>query len=243
MAAAPFTSPIRIREIVDPRDPALSKAYRLLSRTFEKGERVDRREWVGSLQEGADGLLSDLAWHLIIAEDATQEVVGLVSGTYLGNVNVGVIGYLAISAEARALGLGSRMRGRLRRAFERDALRIAEAPLMAIVGEVSPSNPWLRKLSAREGVLLLDLPYHQPRLRDGDLPSPFTLYYEGIDRPRTRLPVSELRRILFAIWRRIYRIPRPLERPAFRLMMKALDGRRTIGAPARPATPASRKPR
>ncbi len=236
-------APIRIREVVDPADPAIAKAYRLLSRTFEPGERVDRREWIGSLQEGADRVLSDLAWHLIIAEDAEHDVLGLVSGTYLGNVNVGVIGYLAISSEARARGLGSRMRGRLRRAFERDAARIAEAPLAAIVGEVSPSNPWLRKLATREGVLLLDLPYHQPRLREGDLPSPFTLYYEGIERPRSRLAVSELRRILYAIWRRIYRIPRPLERPAFRLMMQALEGRRTIGAPARAGTSTPRKTR
>lgn len=234
---------IRIREVADPRDPAISQAYRLLGRTFERGERVDRREWNGSLEERAQGVLSDLSWHLIIAENAQRKVVGLVSGTYLGNVNVGVIGYLAITATARAHGLGSRMRLRLRRAFERDAARVAGKPLGAIIGEVSPDNPWLRTLASRQGVVLLDLPYHQPRLRSGDLPSPFTLYYEALAPRRKRLPVSELRRILFAVWRRIYRIPRPLERPAFRAMMRALEGRRTIGAPARPTPPTSRLPR
>jgi hypothetical protein len=235
--------PLVIREITDPRDPALSKAYRLLSRTFEPGERVDRREWVGSLREGADGLLSDLAWHLIIAEDSRKDVIGLASGTYLGNVNVGVIGYLVITPEVRALGLGSRLRNRLRRAFMRDAARVTGGALKAVVGEVSPSNPWLGKLAARDGVLLLDLRYHQPSLRANDPPSPFTLYYESLGRPRSRIAVSELRRILFAIWRRIYRIARPLDRPAFRAMMRALDGRRTIGAPARPSPSARRAPR
>jgi hypothetical protein len=227
---------IRIREITDPRDASLNSAYRLLSSNFPPSERVDKRDWVGSLRENAERVLSDLAWHLIIAEDADGTVLGLVSGTYLGNVNVGVIGYLAIAAEMRAGGLGSRLRAHLRRACERDALRITGSPLAAIIGEVSPDNPWLSKLRTREGVLVLDLPYFQPRLRDSDLPSPFALYYESLGRQRKWLPVAELRRILYAIWRRIYRIPRPLERPAFRSMMRALEGRRTIGASvARPA--------
>jgi GNAT superfamily N-acetyltransferase len=230
MAPSARSNSIRIREITDPRDAALAKAYRLLSKTFPPGERVDKREWTGSLRESAAQVLSDIAWHLIIAEDADGTVLGLVSGTYLGNVNVGVIGYLAIDSEKRAAGLGSRLRAHLRRACARDALRIRGTPLDAIIGEVSPSNPWLRKLRTREGVLVLDLPYFQPRLRESDLPSPFALYYESIGRQRKRLPVPELRRILYAIWRRIYRIPRPLERPAFRAMMRALEGRRTIGA-------------
>jgi len=219
-----------ISEIVDPRDPALTPAYRLLSKTFAPGERVDKREWVGSLRENAEGLLSDVAWHLLVAQDADGSVLGLVSGTYLGNVNVGVIGYLAIAPAARSRGLGSRLRARLRSAFARDALRLAGNPLDAVIGEVSPSNRWLRTLATREGVILLDFPYMQPRLRTEDEPSPFTLYYESLGRPRTRLPTSELRKLLYTIWRRIYRIPRPLERPAFRAMIRALEGRRTIGA-------------
>lgn len=222
--------PIRIREVTDPRDTALVGAYRLLCRTFPPGERVDKREWVGSLRENAEQVLSDLAWHLIIAEDSEGSVLGLVSGTYLGNVNVGVIGYLAIAPESRSAGLGSRLRARLRGACERDALRIAGRPLAAIIGEVSPDNPWLRTLRTREGVIVLDLPYFQPRLRESDVPSPFALYYESRGRQRKRIPVPELRRILYAIWRRIYRIPRPLDRPAFRAMMRALQGRRTVGA-------------
>lgn len=232
------SSRVTLREITDPRDRALAPAYRLLSQSFERGERVEKREWVGSLRENADGLLSDLAWHLIIAEDEQGRVLGLVSGTYLGNVNVGVIGYLAIVAEARSRGLGSRLRTRLRRCFERDAQRIRGEPVEAIIGEVSPSNRWLRTLASRPGVVILDFTYLQPRLREGDEPSPFTLYYESLGRPRSSIPVSALRRILYAIWRRIYRIPRPLDRPAFRAMMRSLEGRRTVGAPKRPPRPA-----
>jgi len=176
MSTSARRSPLRIREITDPRDVALTSAYRLLSKSFSPGERVDKRDWVGSLRENAEHVLSDVAWHLIIAEDADGTVLGLVSGTYLGNVNVGVIGYLAIAAEKRAGGLGSRLRAQLRRTCERDALRITGKPLAAMIGEVSPDNPWLHRLRTREGVLVLDLPYFQPRLRESDLPTPFALY-------------------------------------------------------------------
>jgi GNAT superfamily N-acetyltransferase len=231
---------IALREITTARDPSLTPAYRLLSRTFPPDERVDRREWTSSLQERSEGMLSDLVWHLIVAEDADGQVLGLVSGTYLGSVNVGVIGYLAIEEAARSRGLGSRLRARLRRSFAQDAMRLRGEPLDGVIGEVSRSNPWLRTLATREGVILLDFPYVQPSLRDGDAPTSFTLYYESLSRVRSRLPVGELRRILFAIWRRIYRIPRPLDRPAFRRMMRALAGRRTIGAPTPSRTSARR---
>ncbi len=204
---------------------------------------MDRREWVGSLREATHGVLTDLAWHLIIAEDARGEVVGLVSGSYVGNTNVGVIGYLAITADQRSRGLGSRLRGRLRRAFSRDALRVASKPLAAIIGEVSESNRWLRTLNARDEVLVLDLPYYQPSLREDDEPSPFRLYYESMGAPVKRLSAATLRQILYSIWRRVYRIPRPLDRPAFRLMMTALEGRRTIGALKATAAPTSPRPR
>ena len=227
--AAPAPTRTSIREIVDPRDPALREAYALLARSFAREERVLLSSWTGSLREGAQGLLSDVAWHLLVAEQGGH-VVGIASGTYLGNVNVGVIGYLAISPLVRAGGLGTRLRRRLRTHFSRDAMRITKAPLDAIIGEVSPSNRWLRTLASREGVIVLDFPYFQPRLYEGDAASPFVLYYESLSRIRQRLPASELRRLLYAIWRRVYRVPRPLERPAFRAMMKALERRRTIGS-------------
>lgn len=217
-----------IREIVDPGDPALRPAYALLTRTFHRSERVALREWIGSLRERASGLTSDVAWHLLVAEHRGK-VVGLASGTYLGNVNLGVIGYLAMSPAVRSKGIGTRLRARLRQRFARDAERLAGRPLAAIIGEVSETNPWLRTLSGRPAVLVLDFPYYQPRLSDDDDPSPFLLYYESMGAPRTRLAVGELKRILYTVWRRIYRVSRPLDRPAFRLMLRSLNGRRTVG--------------
>lgn len=222
------SSRITIREVRDSTDPAVRAAYAILRATFAREERVAMREWVGSLREREAQVMSDLSWHLLVAE-RDGDVIGLASGTYVGSVNLGVIGYLATAPGLRARGLGSRLRDRLRRAFARDAARLAGRPLEGILGEVSRSNPWLRHLARRPEVLLLDIPYLQPRLYEDDQPSPFILYYESLQGVRARIPAAELRRILYAVWRRIYRIPRPLERPAFRAMLRALARRRWVG--------------
>jgi len=219
---------MRIREVVDPDDPALKEAYAILSRTFHRGERVRLRDWIDSLNEKALQLLTDIVWHLIVAEEDGR-VVGLASGTYLGNVNLGVVGYLAVEKGTRSRGAGTRLRASLRRHFARDAKRIAKRPLDGIIGEVSASNPWLKALARRPEVLVLDFQYYQPRLHDDDEPSPFVLYYECLTRVRDRLPVKELRRILYTIWRRIYRVSRPVDRRAFRAMLRTLDSRRSVG--------------
>lgn len=225
----PRSTRLSVREVADANDPQLSEAYALLARTFHSSERVSLADWKATLEEKAGGVWTDLAWHLLIAVRG-RKVVGLATGTYFGSLNVGMVGYLAIDAGMRSGGLGSRLRQRLRRAFERDAHRLAGVPLAALLGEVSAENPWLRALARRPAVLVLNFPYFQPRLRPSDDPSPFYLYHEAITGPRRPyLAASELRRILYAIWRRGYRIARPLERPAFRLMMRALATRRRIG--------------
>lgn len=218
----------RIREITDPADPALRPAYALLAGTFGREERVALRDWRRSLAERSQGLLTDTAWHLLVAE-RRGVVVGLASGTYLGNVNLGVIGYLASTPLVRSQGLGARLRAHLRRRFERDAVRIGRRKLDGVIGEVSAGNPWLRSLARRDEVLVLDFPYFQPRLHHDHLPAPFLLYYESLGHHRQRLGVGELRRILYAVWRRVYRVSRPLDRPAFRAMLRALAHRRTVG--------------
>jgi hypothetical protein len=228
MPASTSDARVRIREVTTPADPVVPAAYALLRRAFPPSERVPLREWRATLREKARRVWSDYNWHLLVAQRG-RSVVGLVTGTYLGNVNVGVIGYLAIMAGARGVGLGTLLRSRLRRAFERDARQLVGRPLGGIVGEVSAGNPWLATLARRPDVLVLDLAYYQPRLRALDRPSPFLLYYESIGRPRRHLPAAELRRILYGIWRRAYRITRPLERAAFRRMLRALDRRRRIG--------------
>jgi len=215
------------REVVNPTDSVLPKVHDLIRRNFPANELVGRSEWRASLREREAGLWSDSRWHLVIAEHRGA-VVGVASGTYLGNVNVGVVGYLAVSPAARGFGVGPRLRAKLRSLFKEDATDITGEPLDAVIGEVRRDNPWLRTLVRSDRVLALDFTYFQPRLRPSDRPVPLVLYYEGVARARQRLPAARIRMILYSLWRRIYRVPRPMAHGAFRRMLGDLDGRTTV---------------
>ncbi len=216
------------REVVRSDDPVIRRVHQLIRQTFPADELVEANEWRDSLHEREAGLWSDSRWHLVVAEHK-GEVIGVASGTYLGNLNVGVVGYLAVSPKARGFGVGPKLRARLRTLFRKDARAIRGEILEAVVGEVRRDNPWLRALIRSERVLALDFTYFQPRLRPGDRPVPLVLYYEGVGAPRQRLPASPIRTILYSVWRRIYRVRRPLFHAAFRRMLRDLEGRTSVG--------------
>lgn len=216
-----------IREIVAVDDPSFAEAHRLLRREFPRGEMLPIRDWRNAMSERRERLWTDVAWHLVVAERAGT-VVGAASCSYLGNVNVMIVGYVAVRDHARGLGLGPRLRLALRKRCEDDARRANHRGLKAVVGEVRAGNPWLRSLVRREGAIALDFDYFQPSL-GGEKPVPLVLYYQPLDRPRSSLTSAELRRLLYTMWRRAYRVPQPLARPAFRRMLRSLEGRRVVG--------------
>ncbi len=220
---------LRVREIRSAKDPAFSGAHRLLRRIFPRSEMMPRRAWVQVLRERTQGLWTDLNWHLFVAEQ-DGAVIGAASGSYLGNVNVGVIGYVAVDAAARAQGLGPRLRRALVRAFVRDARDVNGTDLRAVVGEVHADNPWLRVLVSRHHAIALDFPYYQPALHRTEKGVPLVMYYEPIGARRRSLPVGEVRQLLYTMWRRAYRVPSPLGNANFRRMLRALNGRRRIGS-------------
>ncbi|HET7632634.1 MAG TPA: GNAT family N-acetyltransferase [Gemmatimonadaceae bacterium] len=219
---------IRVREIRSVDDPSFRAAHGLLRRIFPRSEMMPRRAWVQVLRERAQGLWTDLNWHLLVAE-RDGRVIGAASGSYLGNVNIGVVGYVAVDGAARARGLGPRLRRALVRAFVRDAWDVNDTMLRAVVGEVHADNPWLRVLVSRHHAIALDFPYYQPALRSSGKVVPLVMYYEPIDGRRRWLTVGEVRRLLYTMWRRAYRVANPLGNPNFRRMLRELSGRRRVG--------------
>jgi GNAT superfamily N-acetyltransferase len=230
---------VRVREIRAADDPAFEAAHRLLRRMFPRRELLPLREWAGTLLERHHRLWTDLSWHLLVAE-RHGEVVGAASGSYLGNLNVGLVGYVAVARAARGRGLGHRLRTGLRRLLERDARRVHGRSLKAMIGEVRSDNPWLGHVVREEGALALDFDYLQPSLGARHPPVELVLYYQPLHAPRRSLSTPEVRRLLYTIWRRGYRIGRPLSQLVFRRMLQGLEGRARIGQ--RPVPHRARSP-
>jgi GNAT superfamily N-acetyltransferase len=227
MPSKKSASPIRVREIRTSEDPALASAHAMLRREFPRSEMLPVRDWRNAMRERVGGLWTDIRWHLFVAE-RDGAILAAASGSYLGNVNVGIIGYVAVRPSARSSGLGPRMRRALQRRFELDARELAGRPLQGIVGEVREDNPWLRTLVRRDGAIALDFDYVQPALSRRKDPVPLIMYYQPMQ-PRTWVDTAFVRRLLYTMWRRMYRIAVPLSRPEFKRMLKSLAGRRRHG--------------
>jgi GNAT superfamily N-acetyltransferase len=225
----PAKQEVVIREVASPTDRALGRAHGLLKRTFHRTEMVRLPDWRETLRERAAGLWTDLDWHLFVAE-RRGKIVGAAAGSYVGNVNVGLVGYVAVLREVRGQGVGDRLRRGLHRAFVQDARRIHARPLEAVIGEVHADNPWLAHLVRERRALALDFPYFQPSLHRRADPVNLVLYVQPTGRARTWLPAEEVRQLVYAVWRRIYRIDRPLSRPSFRRMLRALKPGTRVGA-------------
>jgi hypothetical protein len=220
---------VRVREVQTPNDRALADAHRLLKRIFPRAELLPLRAWREALREREAGLWTDLNWHLMVAHQG-RRVVGAASGSYIGNVNVGLVGYVAVVGGLRGRGVGERLRRALRAAIAQDARRIHGRPLEALIGEVHAENPWLGHLVREKGALALDFPYCQPSLHQDARNVRLVLYYEPLRRRRRSLPADEVRRLIYTLWRRNYRIDRPLAYSCFRRMLRALPRGARVGS-------------
>jgi hypothetical protein len=224
-----MSDPLHLRELLNPSDPAVWRAYQILQESFPTSELIRAAEFVRVIAERAAGAWNAMLWHAVVGELGPR-LGGVALGAYLTTLNVGFIGYLAVDAHHRTHGVGERLRNGLLELFDGDAWRLLGRRVDAVVGEVGPTNPWLATLVLRHGAIPLDLPYVQPPLREGKADVPLVLYYQPLRRPRSVLPVAEVRQLLYSIWRTAYRVANPFEEKRFRKMLESLEGRDEVGA-------------
>lgn len=221
---------LAIVEVQDERDPLAASALRLLAEAFPPHERQPIEQVAMEVAEKRMGLLTSYDFHLFAAVDERAEVVAISAGVYLGGVNAGFVTYLAVRPEERSRRLGRRMRLCLVEAFSRDAKSNDWEDVRWVLGEVRLENPWIARLIRDRDAVPFDLTYYHPGVVPGDPDEEWVLYRQPIGDFRTELPVAEVKQILYAVWRRGYRVRWPLEREGFRKMLQELERRETVGA-------------
>jgi GNAT superfamily N-acetyltransferase len=217
----------RIVEVVDERDPLAEAALELIAELFPSHERQPISELRSEIEEKRRRLLLPFDFHLFVAVERGERVLATAAGAYLAGINAGFVSYLAVREEARGGGVAQRVRGALVEAFRRDARRVGRDDLAWVVGEVRMDGHWLESLVRNRGAIPFDLTYYHPgMLLEGG--PPYALYREPVGDHRRELPVDEVRRIIYAVWRRGYRVRYPLERVTFQAMMEELDGQEIV---------------
>lgn len=215
--------------ITDERTPLAEAALELIARMFPPSERQSLVELRSEIAEKRLELLSAYDFHLLTLVGEDGRPAGTVAGVYLEGVNAGFVTYLAVRPELRGRQIARRIRSRLVRVFREDARRAEYEDLAWVIGEVRSESAWLRRLVRHRGAIPFDFTYYHPGMAPGASAVEYVLYRQPIGDRRLELPVQLVRRILYSIYRRAYRVKYPLERPPFQAMLAELEGREMVG--------------
>ncbi len=228
--SSPPVAGLRFRMLTDEREPLVDDALALIEESFSPDERQPLDEIRMAIEEMRRGLLSQHEFHLLVAVDGEDRVVAVTCGVYMEGVNAGFVDYLAVRPGARGTGTGSRLRAALVDAFREDARRWGEKDLAWVLGEVEATNPWLRRITEAGDAIPFDFSYIQPRLSADRRPVPLVLYREPVGDTRQNLPAESICQLLYAIYRRVYRIGFPLRLAGFRAMLTEI-GSKSVSRP------------
>ena len=203
-------------------------AIRLIEQAFAPRDRQSADELRLEIAEKRYGLIAPFGFHLMVAS-AADVVIGVGLGVYLAGVNAGFVQYLAVASSHRGGGVGRMLRPALVERFRGDARAAGFTELNWVLGEVRIDNPWIRKLVSARGAIPLDLTYYHPGMRPDAAATPYVLYRQPIGDTSELLRADVVRRVLYAIYRRAYRVRYPLQHPGFAAMITELDGATTVG--------------
>jgi ribosomal protein S18 acetylase RimI-like enzyme len=219
---------LRSVEITDERTDLARSALKLIEHTFARQDRHSIDELQSEIEEKRLELLRPYDFHLIVLASEAGIVHAAGIGVYLAGVNCGFVDYLAVSEEYRGRGLGHALRDQLAAAFDANAIEAGHGRLNAILGEVRSDNPWLIELVRNGRAIPLHLTYYHPGLPLGG-EKRYVLYRQPVGDLRQELPAAEVRRIIYAVFRRAYRVRYPTQRENFRAMIEELDTREIVG--------------
>lgn len=216
-------------EIDDERDPLAREAARLIRESI--GDVQPTADLLSEVEERRRRLPSGGDHHLVGMQAPDGGLAAAAAGVYLESVNAGFITYLAVRSDQRGQQLGPELRGYLVDLLRADAQQTRGNELAWVVGEIRRESGWLPTLVRSGGAIPFDLSYFHPWLRRGD-EGRYVLYREPVGDQRAELPSHEVVGLLYAIWRRAYRVDYPLHSDTFRYMLSQLEDRPVVGAGA-----------
>lgn len=218
---------LRVVAVDDERSPLATEALELIS--YSIGDVQPVNDLLSEVEERRRAMPSGGDYHLLALVDDKGNAAAAAAGIYLEGVNAGFITYLAVRPDLRGQLLGRGLRGHLVDSIRAEARRKTGADPAWTVGEVRRGSPWLQTLVGAGQVIPFDFPYFHPwmpRRSEGR----YILYREPLADARPELPADEVVRLVYAIWRRAYRIRFPLQSETFCYMLDRLQSAGMIGA-------------
>ncbi len=217
---------LRVVVVDDERTPLATEALELISVAIGDVQPVN--DLLSEVEERRRGMPSGGDYHLLAMVGPDGRAAAAAAGIYLEGVNAGFVTYLAVRPDLRGQLLGRGLRGHLVESIRAEARRKNGADPAWLVGEVRRGSPWLQTLVGAGRVIPFGFPYFHPwmpRRSEGR----YVLYREPMADARAELPAEEVVRLVYAIWRRAYRIRFPLQSETFCYMIDRVKASGTIG--------------
>ena len=218
---------LRVVTIDDERTPLAREALELIAEAIRDVQPVD--DLLSEIEESRRGMPGGGGYHLLAMVDAEGKPAAAAAGIYLKGVNAGFITYLAVRKDVRGQLLGRGLRAHLVEAIRQESQRKTGGDPAWTVGEVKRQSPWLQTLVSAGQAIPFDFPYFHPwmsRRSEGR----YVLYREPLADRRAEIPGDEVVRLVYAIWRRAYRIRFPLQSETFCYMIDRLQTAGTNGS-------------
>ena len=222
--------PGQVVEIEDERQAPAQEALAIIRESFEPHERQSREHFAMEIRERRLGLPATEPYHVLAILSETGQGMAVAAGVYLSAVNAGLVTYLGVRPEYRERKLGRRIRRELVEALRADARHLGHSDLSWVVGEVRMDSPWLRRLVRERAAIPFDFTYYHPGVGPGRSDERWILYRQPLGDERTELPSVEVKRLVYDLWQRAYRVRWPLEHDGFSAMIDELEGKPVIGA-------------
>lgn len=219
-------SKLTIEEIVNHDSIDFERGYNIIQDRIPFEERSDILDFITSIEQARKEELYPDSYHMLVAKSG-DDVVGVISGYYISDINCGFINTLAVKKGSEGRNIGTVLRNELIRSFRSDSNRIGNEKFGGVLGEVEERNPWLKKVVSNPQVLPFDIDYIQPPLREEQNGRKLVLYLEpNVD--MKAMERGEVVRILSAIYRDIYDVKEPEKHPCFREILKSFGSRKYI---------------
>ena len=206
-------------------EPRILEVYDLLQQELGDGGLEDIESFLGTVSPSTDLY----AVPVVIGARQAEELVGAVVGTYLKNLNIGMVLYSAVRKSLRRRGIYSTLRASLVEDINalalqyhrpRDGQDEGRPGIDYLVSELD-SDSWLREEYVRRwGAFVADCDYLQPQAQGLEAkPMDLLLQPIGVHSQPSR---TELVAIIREIYQRVYRLADPDRNAEFLRVVQSL---------------------
>ena len=195
----------------------IEKCHSFLSELFKPGQ-VENLE---SFHESLSSNQQPLVIPKMKTARIRDELAGVSVGAYLGEINAGIILYSAVNPVFRRQGLYRNLRTSLIDSIKYEAISLINKQLSCVLSEVENKSLMHRLYQNKSDTLIAPCHYLQPQIQG--LYAKSLLLVIQSKNWRKYTDHTYMKKIIFEIYRGIYRIADPARDDAFKLVIQSLD--------------------